>query len=291
MTDVTILGAGFMGAAIARVLIGRGRAVAVWNRTPARTEPLREAGAAVARDLAEALTISPVAVSVLSDYPALVAQLESVESLEGVDLVNLTTGHPHEADELEELVTARGGRLLEGAIICYPSHIGTERGVVKFSGPAELWRRHGELLHLLGAGAEHLGEPVRLANVLDAAQLGFYVPAIGAAMEAAAYGAREGLGFAALRPVLLHGLDVLTEFLAKREEMIAKGDFAAEDSSADVYLAAMRGVAEAMTRAGVDARLARAVIGHLEQVRAAGHGDGDFAGIYQVLRAQAEERR
>ncbi|RFS87375.1 NAD(P)-dependent oxidoreductase [Actinomadura spongiicola] len=290
MTDVTVLGAGFMGAAIARVLMERGRTVTVWNRTPAKTERLREAGATVAEGFTDALTLSPVTISALSDYAALVERLEPVASLEGVDLVNLTTGQPHEADELEALVTARGGRLLDGAIICYPSHIGTEKGVVKFSGPNELWERHHELLELLGTGTDHLGEPVRLANVLDAAQLGFYIPAIGAAMEAAAYAEREGLGFADLRPVLVHGLNVMTGFLAKREDMIAKNDFAAEDSPAEVYLAAMRGVVEAMDRADMEPLLGRAVIRHLEEVQAAGRLDGDFAEIYRSLRESAGEQ-
>ena len=291
MADVSILGTGFMGAAIARTLIDGGVAVAVWNRTPAKAEPLRTAGATVANDAAEALALSPVTISVLADYTALQNQLEPIASMAGSDVVNLTTGQPDEVDDLEDLVTARGGRLLEGAIICYPSHIGTERGLVKFAGPFDVWSRHKALLGLLGAGTDYLGEPTRLANVLDAAQLGFYIPAIGAAMEAAAYGAREGVGFAVLRPVLVHGLDVLGEFLDKREQMVAQGDYSAEDSPADVYLAAARGVANAISGTGIDPRLVHAVVGHLERLHASGAGDGDFAGIYEMLQSGITEPR
>ncbi|RKS78872.1 6-phosphogluconate dehydrogenase-like protein [Actinomadura pelletieri DSM 43383] len=111
MTDVTVLGAGFMGAAIVRVLMERGRTVTVWNRTSTKTRPLREGGATVAEGFEEALAVSPVTISMLSDYAALAERLEPVASLQGVDLVNLTTGQPQEADELEASSFYTLGRL------------------------------------------------------------------------------------------------------------------------------------------------------------------------------------
>lgn len=45
MTRVTVLGTGAMGTRMARRLIDAGRAVTVWNRTPAATAPLVLAGA------------------------------------------------------------------------------------------------------------------------------------------------------------------------------------------------------------------------------------------------------
>jgi 3-hydroxyisobutyrate dehydrogenase-like beta-hydroxyacid dehydrogenase len=45
---IGFVGLGSMGAAIAKNLIDAGHDVKVFNRSPARAEPLREAGASVA---------------------------------------------------------------------------------------------------------------------------------------------------------------------------------------------------------------------------------------------------
>src|SRR3712207_8878764 len=45
--DVGFLGLGLMGEPMARTLVRAGTPLVVWNRTPARAEPLRRAGATV----------------------------------------------------------------------------------------------------------------------------------------------------------------------------------------------------------------------------------------------------
>ncbi|MFJ1645527.1 NAD(P)-dependent oxidoreductase [Streptomyces sp. NPDC088258] len=73
MTDrptVAVLGAGIMGAAMARNLCRTGHDVRVWNRTPAKAEALAADGATPAGTPAEAVTGADVILTMLYDGPA-----------------------------------------------------------------------------------------------------------------------------------------------------------------------------------------------------------------------------
>jgi 3-hydroxyisobutyrate dehydrogenase-like beta-hydroxyacid dehydrogenase len=68
MSDVTVVGLGAMGSALARGLLRDAHRVTVWNRTAVKAVPLREAGAAVAPDLTAAIQDSPVVLVCVDDY-------------------------------------------------------------------------------------------------------------------------------------------------------------------------------------------------------------------------------
>ncbi|MDG4866251.1 NAD(P)-binding domain-containing protein, partial [Streptomyces sp. T-3] len=53
--QIAFLGLGHMGAPMARQLLRAGHPLTVWNRTPAKAEPLVAAGARPAADPAEAV--------------------------------------------------------------------------------------------------------------------------------------------------------------------------------------------------------------------------------------------
>jgi 3-hydroxyisobutyrate dehydrogenase len=63
--DVTVLGTGIMGSAMARNLIGAGLRTTVWDRSREATEPLKQAGARVAASAAEAATGAQVVITML----------------------------------------------------------------------------------------------------------------------------------------------------------------------------------------------------------------------------------
>ena len=70
MTDtrtVSVLGTGIMGAAMARNLARAGHTVRVWNRTPAKAEPLAADGAHLAATPADAVRDADLVLTVLHD--------------------------------------------------------------------------------------------------------------------------------------------------------------------------------------------------------------------------------
>ena len=62
---VAVLGTGIMGSAMARNLVGAGLSTTVWDRSPAATRPLAEAGAQVAASPAEAVRDAGVVITML----------------------------------------------------------------------------------------------------------------------------------------------------------------------------------------------------------------------------------
>jgi 3-hydroxyisobutyrate dehydrogenase-like beta-hydroxyacid dehydrogenase len=60
MSDVSVIGLGAMGSALARTLLRAGHRVTVWNRTSTKTGPLARDGAIPARDPAAAVLASPI---------------------------------------------------------------------------------------------------------------------------------------------------------------------------------------------------------------------------------------
>jgi len=69
--QIGFIGLGSMGAAIAKNLIESGHDVRVFNRSPARAEPLRKAGAAVAATPAQAAHSASVVFTMVADDAAL----------------------------------------------------------------------------------------------------------------------------------------------------------------------------------------------------------------------------
>ncbi len=60
MSDVSVVGLGSMGSALARALVGARREVAVWNRTSTKADALVQEGAVAASSVAQAVEASPV---------------------------------------------------------------------------------------------------------------------------------------------------------------------------------------------------------------------------------------
>ncbi len=89
--QIGFIGLGAMGAAIARNLVEDGHDVHVFNRSPARAEPLRKAGATVAGSPAQAAQLADVVFSMVADDAA----LTSVTSGETGILAGLKPGALH----------------------------------------------------------------------------------------------------------------------------------------------------------------------------------------------------
>jgi len=105
MTDIAVLGAGRMGAAMAFRLTGAGHRVTVWNRTPARAAPFD----LVAATPAAAVAGAEVVITMVSDGTALGSVLRAAAAAmtPGTILVQMSTVDPGD-------VLAAGARLPAG---------------------------------------------------------------------------------------------------------------------------------------------------------------------------------
>jgi 3-hydroxyisobutyrate dehydrogenase-like beta-hydroxyacid dehydrogenase len=196
MSDVSIIGLGAMGAALARALMRAGHGVVVWNRTQARAEPLVHEGATLAADAAAAVAASPMVIVCVNDYEVTREILSAPAvraALSGRVLVQLSTGTPNEARAGAQWAQEVGAGYLDGAILAYPDQMGTPEAALLVAGPLPTFQGCEPLLRSLAGGLTHVGEQVGAASALECAALSF----IFGAMLGALHGARicevEGL--------------------------------------------------------------------------------------------------
>ena len=98
MSEVTVIGLGNMGSALAQVFLENGCKVTVWNRSPEKAALLVEKGALLAPDAATAVADSSVVVMCVTN-PSAAQQIvhATASSFLGKLLVQFTTSMPQEA--------------------------------------------------------------------------------------------------------------------------------------------------------------------------------------------------
>ncbi|MFJ6660740.1 NAD(P)-dependent oxidoreductase [Streptomyces sp. NPDC091377] len=170
-SPVTLVGLGPMGLALAEALLRKGHPLTVWNRTPAKADPLVAKGARLAATVDEAVGASPLTVVCLNDYDTLYAVLEpAADALGGRTLVNLNSGTPKEAQTALAWARKHGIDYLDGAIMVPPPLVGEGGAVFLYSGPREVFDRHHTPLRSLG-DPRHLGEDIGIAVLYNTALL------------------------------------------------------------------------------------------------------------------------
>ncbi len=158
MSDISVIGLGNMGSALALALIASGRTVTVWNRSAGRLQPLREAGARIAPSAEAAIAASPATVTCLKNHQTTTGLLRPLTAcLAGKAILDLSTGGAQEAEELVDLLNASGAGWQIGMINAYPSGIGKAETSILCAGPKEIWDAHGDAIRAMGGASAHVG--------------------------------------------------------------------------------------------------------------------------------------
>lgn len=171
MTRVAFLGLGAMGGPMAARLIDAGHDLRVWNRTPGRDHDLVSAGAFRAASPAEAASDAEVAITMLSDPPALEQVLFGAggvaESIRPeATLIEMSTVGPG-------AIRAAAERLAPVAVLDAPvlgsvPHAQAGTMTIVVGGDEQALGRHAELLGVLGTvlhvGPSGAGATLKLAN-------------------------------------------------------------------------------------------------------------------------------
>lgn len=282
-SDVTVLGLGDMGSAIARTLVDRGYRTTVWNRTASKSAPLVEAGATAAATAVEAVAASPLVVICLLDSTAVDEVLGSLDAaIAGKVLVNVTSGSPAQARANERWASERGAEYIDGKIMGDPPYVGTPQIMFPFSGSPSAFAAHESVLQVLGTIAYH-GEDAGAAAVEFMAQV--------------AVGYETLIGFLhTLRLVQAEGFDV-EEFaervassmagypplLTMMAKAVKHGEYAPDLGSLNVQAALMDDMISHRESIGVEAVRMREVKELMDRRIADGHGDQGFSSLFELL--------
>ena len=222
IAHVAFLGTGLMGAPMAANLLAAGYRVTVWNRTPAKAQPLVAKGARLAQTPAAAVAEADAAVAMLADGPAVEDLLDAqgvADALpEGALFVDCASIPPATARRHAERLTARGVGYLDAPVSGGPS--GAESaGLAIMVGGSEADVARGEpLLRALGTptrvGPAGAGQTAKLANqvivglAIGAVAEGLLLAEQGGADPAKVKEALTG-GFADSKILQIHGQRML----------------------------------------------------------------------------------
>ena len=281
-SDISSLGLGLMGSAVARSLANAGHRVTVWNRSGTRAQALVQLGAAAAASVPAAVAASPVVLICIDGYETTRALFDTPEMarvLPGRIIVQLSTGSPSEARQADAWFSARGARYLDGAILGGPATMGTPRGTVLCSGPREIYERCNALLGALGGGTRFIGENIGAAAAIDMAYL------------ARQYGMYAGVAHGVLI-CESEGADlevyasVFTEHDTGRWMIgvVRRNAYANPPATLSVWNAALRRLQQQARDAGINREVPDLIAGILDRAEAAGFGAEHIAAMVKVLR-------
>ncbi|CAM5593840.1 6-phosphogluconate dehydrogenase [Streptomyces spiroverticillatus] len=251
-SPVTVLGLGLMGYALADALLTAGHQVTVWNRTPAKADPLVARGATLAPSVREAIESSPLTISCVLDYDTQHALLTpAAGALHGRTLVSLTNGTPAQARETEAWALALGATYLDGGIMAVPHQIDTPEAFLFYSGAQDPFDQHHPTLSVLGT-PHHLSTDVGVAALYDLALLSAMDMMFAGFFHATAVAtSHKGTSATDFAP---HLVAWLTSMLSMVPLMAADIDSPAAPAyaqSLDLVAAAAQNMADAAREAGV----------------------------------------
>ncbi|MFJ2744295.1 NAD(P)-dependent oxidoreductase [Streptomyces sp. NPDC087440] len=249
---VTVLGLGLMGYALADALLTAGHRVTVWNRTPAKADPLVARGATLATSVRDAIESSPLTISCVLDYDTQRTLLApAAGALHGRTLVSLTNGSPAQARGTEAWAQALGATYLDGGIMAVPHQIATPEAFLLYSGAEDPFDQHRTTLAVLGT-PHHLGTDVSLASLYDLALLSamdmMFAGFFHAVAVATSHKETTATAFTEHLTAWLRSMIGMLPVMAADIDSSAPPVYA---QSLDLVVAAARNMAEAAREAGV----------------------------------------
>jgi len=281
MSDITTIGLGLMGSALARTIHASGHDLTVWNRSAEKMQPFSDSGVATAKDAVSAIAASPVILLCINDYTATDALLELEEVpalLAGRTVVQLSTGTPKEARDASDWMKAHGVSYLDGAILCGPDDIGTDSAKILLSGERAASKQVGSLLECLGGEVRYLGTNVGDASALDLAWLttryGEFIAIVHAANVCISEGARLKDFIALFRddPVVQRYASVIQE--ESYQECTA---------TLQVWGAALDRILQQGKDAGINTEIPDFIGNYFNRAIDAGYGAENVMALFKVL--------
>ena len=287
MGDISNLGLGLMGSALARSMITGGNKVTVWNRSPAKTQPLLELGAARAESIASAVEASPILMVCVDNYQVTGTMFESADvtdKLSGRIVIQLSTGTPKEARESEAWFVSHGAQYLDGAILAGPNAIGTPNSTILYSGQRETFDRCKAMLKSLGEDVRFVGEKVGSAAALDLAWLSKLYGVFAGIAHGAILCESEGVD-----------LDLYSNVFQEKDgargiiEVIRKDAFKNPGATLEVWSAALQRIRNQAHDKRINCEVPDFMADILRRAITAGYGDEHIAAMIKVLRVGPTE--
>lgn len=291
-TNVSVLGTGRMGFAIAARLAEQGHAVTAWNRSAHKAAPLASKGAHVADSVHDAVRRSDVIVGVLSDYAttdALLRDADTLGALEGKLFVQLASGSPRQGRETAAWTRAHAIDFLDGAIMATPDFIGQPHCTILYAGAQARYERHRSLFEALGGNPQFVGSDPGHASALDTALLTVMWAELFGLVQGSVVSEAEGISLDDFSRHLVAIAPVLEGARADTVRRVQHRKYGADEQTM-ASLGAHYGAFLHLREVTHERRLPPAFVESMGKLFDAaiteGHAEDDFAVMHRYMKAQ-----
>ncbi|WP_277402531.1 NAD(P)-dependent oxidoreductase [Streptomyces verrucosisporus] len=291
--DVGFIGLGVMGQPMALNLARAGTAPVVWNRTTARSEPLRAAGAEVAASPSGVFERAGTVFLMLADEAATDAVLgrgtpDFAPRVAERTVVHMGTTSPHYSRGLEADVRAAGGGYVEAPVS--GSRVPAEAGqlVAMVAGEPAVVEPVRPLLRPMCREVFVCG-PAPNALLTKLSVNLFLITLVTGLTEAFHFADRHGLDRRLFLDVLDAGPMASGVSRMKAPKLLAR-DFGVQAAALDV-LKNNRLIHEAAREAGLASPLLDVCHALFGETVALGHGDRDMVAVLHALEARTDHGR
>ena len=283
---VAFLGTGIMGLPMARNIAAAGIELSAWNRTAGKAEPLREDGAEVASEPADAVSDADLVITMLSDGGAVESVMVDGGGLDacGDDAVwaQMSTVGLAAGERLAKAAADAGVGFVDAPVLGTKKPAEGGELVVLASGPEELRGRCEPAFDAVGQKTiwmDEAGEGQRLKMVANSWVLGL-TEAVAEALALA-----EGLDVEKGRLLeLIEGGPLDSAYAQMKGKMMIEGSY---EPSFPLELAAKDAglIVEAAEGTGTNLPLQRGVREGMQRGVEQGHGEKDMAAAFEAARS------
>ncbi|GAA1568266.1 NAD(P)-dependent oxidoreductase [Actinomadura kijaniata] len=285
MTEVTVIGLGEMGAALAAAFLDGGHAVTVWNRTPEKADPLVAKGARRADDVRGAVAASELVVVSVKGNDSALALLESAD-LDGRTVLNMTDGTSAEARRVAAEVTARGAAYLHGQIMTIAPGVGHPDAVVFFGGRAEVYERHAPVLALLGGRGTLVSDDPGVPTLYGMAVHGTMWGTLNGFLHAAALLTDAGLEVERFLEHADASMSALVSFLPSLAQEVDRGEYAVPFGALQHHLPSVEDLVRESGDRGVDTEFPTSTLDLVRRAVAEGHATDSYSRLVEHFRGR-----
>jgi len=290
--QVGFIGLGVMGRPMALRLVRAGTSLVVWNRTAARAEPLRAAGARVAAGVDEVFAAARVVLLMLADGAAIDAVLDRGGDafgprVKGHVVVHMGTTSAAYSRDLAADVRAAGGDYVEAPVSGSRQPAEDGQLVAMLAGDAAAVDEVRRLLAPLCHQAVLCG-PVPNALLTKLSVNIYLITMVTGLAEAVHFADRHGLDLAQVVAVLDAG-PMASRVSRTKAAMLLARDFTVQASIANV-LENNRLIAEAARAREVASPLLDVCHALFAETLALGHDTLDMAAVVRAIEARTDGR-
>ena len=287
MSDISVVGLGQMGAALASTLMDSGRSVTVWNRSEDKAGPLVDQGATKAASINDAIASSDIIITCVKTHETTTQMLSTVaDGLSGKTIIDLSTGGAKEAEELVALLTGAGANWQIGAINAYPSSIGKDETVILCAGPAEVWDRCQGIIKSLGGSSAHVGTTATAIPSLFAAMFTARQGMMFGLIYGGAVCKRAGLPLQAFADQVPITLGMAGNYADLFVRTVPTGAYDNSEATVQVYLNALEDVMATFASTGTTDALPRLMRDLAQQAVNQGLAEKELTSLVEMLASQ-----